>query len=76
MCFANVASIPGGLQWTDSTGPISVVPRANGWLSSADSQAVQYEFGVISGPNVIVRHREGKINVYAEKYAPVAIPAA
>ena len=74
--YANIASIPGGLQWTDSTGPISVVPRANGWLSSADSQAVQYEFAVISGRTMIVRHREGKINVYAEKYAPVAIPAA
>ncbi len=74
--YANVASIPGGLQWTDSTGPISVVPRANGWLSSADSQTVQYEFAVISGRNVIVRNREGKINVYAEKYAPVAVPAA
>jgi len=74
--YANVASIPGGLQWTDSTGPISVVPRANGWLSSADSQTVQYEFAVISGRNVVIRNREGKINVYAEKYAPVAIPEA
>lgn len=73
--YANVASIPGGLQWTDSTGPISVVPRANGWFSSADSQSVQYEFTVISGRNVVVRNREGNINVYAEKYAPVAIPA-
>jgi len=74
--YANVASIPGGLQWTDSTGPISVVPRANGWLSSADSQTVQYEFAVISGRNVVIRNREGKIHVYAEKYAPVAIPEA
>lgn len=74
--YANVASIPGGLQWTDSTGPVSVVPRANGWLSSADSQAVQYEFAVISGRNVIIRHKEGKVGVYAEKYTPVPIPAA
>ena len=74
--YANVTSIPGGLKWTDSTGPVSVVPRANGWLSSVDSQAVQYEFAVISGRNVIVRNREGKVNVYAEKYAPVAIPGA
>jgi CubicO group peptidase (beta-lactamase class C family) len=74
--YVKVASVPGGLQWTDSTGPVSVVPRADGRLSAADSQVVEYEFAVISGRNVIIRHKEGKVGVYAEKYTPVPIPAA
>jgi len=72
--YLKVGSIPGGLEWTDAGGAVKVIPRENGWLSAADSQATQYQITTVSGRSVMLINRGIKTGVLAEKYAPVTIP--
>lgn len=73
--YMKVTRTGGALQWTDGAVTTTVIPRANGWFSAADSQALQYEFTAISGRDVIVAHGGNSAALLAEKYTPVAIPA-
>ncbi len=74
--YLKIGSVPGGLEWTDAGSTVKVIPRENGWLSAADSQATQYKFTAVSGRNVMLINRGNKTGVLAEKYSPVAIPDA
>ena len=79
--YLKIGSVPGALEWTNGGGTVRIVPRANGWLSAVDSQAIQYRFPVIEGRNVILyRIAEptfGEMTaLFAERYNPSAIPAA
>ncbi|MHB8910941.1 MAG: hypothetical protein ACYDAA_18860 [Syntrophales bacterium] len=74
--YLKITSVAGGLEWTDAGSTVKVIPRENGWLSAADSQAMQYRFTVVSGRSVMVVNRGNTTGVMAEKYSPVAIPDA
>ena len=74
--YLSIASVAGGLAWSDAGKTVNVIPRENGWLSAADSQAMQYEFTAVSGRNVMLGHSGNRTRVLAERYSPVAIPAA
>lgn len=74
--YLRISSVAGGLEWTDAGKTVKVIPRENGWLSAADSQAIQYKFDLVSGRNVILGNRENRTGTLTEKYSPVAIPDA
>lgn len=77
--YLKIVSVPGALEWTNAGDTIRIIPRANGWLSAADSQMIQYQFTVIEGRNVIL-HRLAhptfgeRTEVFAEKHNPSDIP--
>ncbi len=74
--YLKINSVAGGLEWTDAGKTVKVIPRENGWLSVADSQAIQFKFTVVAGRNVMLGNRGNKTGALAEKYSPVAIPDA
>jgi len=70
-----------GLTWTQDAGSSSpvtqaLVLRANGRFSASDSQETEYEFRTVSGRKVMVAYHNGFRRLNADRYDPVAIPAA
>ena len=76
--YITVRSLAGALEWTnpDDGTTVHIVPKANGWLSAPDSQAMEYEFSEVSGEKVIIAHHNGKTALEASYYSPPAIPPA
>lgn len=77
--YIKIAAVSGGLEWTEAGQKTSIVPRENGWLSAADSQATQYQFATVSGRNVIMWRLTHptfgeRTEVFAERYIPIDIP--
>ena len=77
----------GGLRWVenahgaaarDGSGDVSgetgrrLVPRANGWFSSPDSQGEQFEFAEMEGRRVMISHTSTFKGLLAERYEPPA----
>ncbi len=70
-----------GLTWTQDAGSLApatqtLVPRANGRFSAPASQETEYGFETVSGRSVIVAYQNGFRSLCADRYDPVAIPAA
>ena len=84
--FARVVSGPGSLTFianAHTDNPLvqsNLVPRANGYFSPADSQAVQYEFTNTAGYDLVVEHgidnTHEKITFRGQKFTPAPITAA
>lgn len=76
--YITVRSVAGALEWTspDSGNTVHVIPRANGWLSAPQSQDAEFEFGEVSGRQVMLWHGNGQTALLAEHYSPPPIPAA
>ncbi len=77
----------GGLRWVenahgaaarDGSGDVlgetgrRLVPRANGWFSSPDSQGEQFEFVEMEGRRVMISHTSTFKGLLAERYEPPA----
>jgi len=80
--YDRIARSGSTLAWTKDAGASTppaqetLVPRANGRFSAPDSQDTEYGFETVSGRKVIVAYQKGFRSLSADRYDPVAIPAA
>jgi hypothetical protein len=79
--YDRIEVIPDGLRWRRKVGSTSeslvhLVPRESGWFSAPTSQEYQYEFAQMNDRTIIIEHYLGLRHFLAERYLPVAVPAA
>ena len=84
--YDRVISHPDCLEWiggADTESPAiitNLVPRANGWFSAPDSQAVQLEFKDVAGQFVLLKHKvhdDSDVTLrHGVRYTPASIPSA
>ena len=86
--YDRLLRVPGGLRWisgaghspdVSSSGAMSeavserlLVPRANGWFSSPDSQEEQFEFSEVEGRRIMAAHTATSQRLLGERYEPPA----